>query len=105
MADIRGSMIFLYKEKQYAGATAVEIVRQMAGDVQACPTNGGTIRDYLSRSLSALSDRIHIRELGTSPHLSEETLAFNYLCLLDEYELGCLDLSPNDLEARTPSKD
>jgi len=96
-------MIFLYHGKEYAGATAVEIVRQMARDIQFRPLDRGTVRDFLCRSLAELADRVHMRELGTSPHLSDETLAFNYLCLLDEYDAGCLDVSPGEPEARTAS--
>ncbi len=35
-----------------------------------------------------MADRIPERELDVSPNLSDETVAFNYLCLLDNYEIG-----------------
>ena len=92
-------MIFLYSSKEYAGATAIEIVREMARDVNETTAYDGTIRDFLCRSLARLGDRIHMRELGASSHLSDETLAFNYLCLLDEYDIGRLLISPADSEA------
>ncbi len=38
--------------------------------------------------MARLADRIPMRELEVSPHLSDETIAFNYLCLLDNYEIG-----------------
>jgi hypothetical protein len=41
-------------------------------------------------SLARLADVIPLRELEISPHLSDETNAFNYLCLLDNYGLGTL---------------
>lgn len=86
-------MIFLYNNKQYSGTTATEIVGQMAREPGSGALGGETLRDYMFRSLSALSDRIHRRELGVSSHLSDEAIAFNYLCLLDEYDDACLDAS------------
>lgn len=89
-------MIFFYNGKEYSGTTAVEIVREMERDAQGRPHRGGTVRDFLSRSLSGLADRIHARELDIGAHLSDETLAFSYLCLLDEYDVGRLQVSPPD---------
>jgi hypothetical protein len=86
-------MIFFYKDKEYAGETAIEIVREMALDDNWHPRQDDLIRDYLRSELAGLSDRIHPRNLELARHLSEELLAFNYLCLLDEYSIGHLRTS------------
>lgn len=97
-------MIFLYNGKEYAAPTAVEIVRRMARDEQGCEVQGDAFRDYLCRSIAGLADRIHMRELGISHYLSEEKLAFNYLCLLDECDAGCLDVSSGEPKARIEAR-
>lgn len=91
-------MIFIYNNKEYVGTTAVEIMREMARDAGWCSPHGGAIRDLLRRALGGLADRIHMRELDIGRHLSDEMLAFDYLCLLDEYGIGHLSVSP--LEAQ-----
>jgi len=89
-------MIFLYNGKEYRGRTAAEIVREMAGDANGSSHHGEAIRDYLRSALADLADRVHMRELGVGAHLSDETLAFSYLCLLDEYAVGRLHVSTPD---------
>lgn len=86
-------MIFFYNGKVYTSATAVEIVSAMARDAGCESLHGGTLRNYLTRSLGRLADRVHMRELDAVTHLPDEALAFNYLCLLDEHDLGRLDTS------------
>ena len=88
-------MVFFYNGKEYVGATAAEIVREMAGDANWRPHQGELIRDFLRGELAGLGDRIHIRDLDLARHHSEELLAFNYLCLLDEYGIGRLKDSSN----------
>jgi hypothetical protein len=83
-------MIFIFKDKIYSGETAVEIIREIertATDYEACRAR---VPDFLMWSLARLADVIPLRELEISPHLSDETNAFNYLCLLDNYGLGTL---------------
>lgn len=81
-------MLFIYKNKRYLGKTAVKILRAIEWDTDDYPTKNGTIQDFLTWSLEQMSDRIPLRELDVSPRLSDETLAFNYLCLLDNYKIG-----------------
>jgi len=81
-------MIFIYRNKKYLGKTAVRIVRAIERDTAEYANQTGTIQDFLTWSLARLADRIPMRELDVSPHLSDETIAFNYLCLLDNYEIG-----------------
>lgn len=81
-------MIFIYNNKKYLGKTAVKIVRAIKLDAAESANQTGTIRDFLIWSLARMADRIPERELDVSPNLSDETIAFNYLCLLDNYELG-----------------
>jgi len=87
-------MVFTYKGKEYVGETAIEIVREMALDANWHPGQDYLIRDYLRSELAGLSDRIHLRDLELARHHSEELLAFNYLCLLDEYDVGHLGALP-----------
>jgi hypothetical protein len=81
-------MIFIYDSKKYIGKTAVGIVRAVERDIAEYANKGGSIRDFLVWSLERMADLIPERELDVSPNLSDETIAFNYLCLLDNYEIG-----------------
>jgi len=83
-------MVFNSNGKEYAGATSVEVVREMERDEDAYPHHGDTLREFLRWSLAGLADRVHMRELDLGAHLADETLAFSYLCLLDEYDVGRL---------------
>jgi hypothetical protein len=88
--DGQAIMIFVYEGKEYAGATAIEIARKMDEDGNLCSAQHFSVRIFVSNSLARLADRIHLRELDASAHLSNESLAFSYLCLLDEYGIGQL---------------
>lgn len=83
--------MFIYKNKKYLGKTAVKILRAVEGDAEDYPNKNGTIKDFLVWSMGQMSDQIPLRELDVSPKLSDETLAFNYLCLLDKYKIGTLE--------------
>jgi hypothetical protein len=87
-------MIFICDGKEYEGATSVEVVREMERDADAYPHRGDTLRSFLSWSLAGLADRVHMRELDIGAHLTDETLAFSYLCLLDQQGIGRLDDVP-----------
>ena len=87
-------MIFICNGKEYAGATAVEVVREMERDADAYPHRGGTLRAFLRWSLAGLDDRVHMRELDLGAHLTDETLALSFLCLLDQHGIGRLDDAP-----------
>lgn len=92
-------MRFIYEAREYRAETAVEIVRGIEGDLKLCPEGRFSVRKFVGRSLERLSDRIHHRELDASDHLSEETLALSYLCLLDEYSIGRLEMPTQDAGA------
>ena len=94
-------MVFFYKAKEYAGETAIEIVRRMALDSNWRTHQRDLIRDYIRSELAGLSDHIHLRDLDLARHHSEELLAFNYLCLLDEYSIGCLCVEAHDREFKS----
>lgn len=85
-------MRFVYEGKKYEGASAVEILREIEREAKLCSGQDFSVRTFVNRSLFSLADRIHQRELEASDHLSDETLALSYLCLLDEYSVGRLDL-------------
>ena len=93
-------MIFIHEGKEYTGATAVEIVQKIERDGRLCPSERGSLRQFISRSLESLADRIHLRELDAGAHLSDEALAFSYLCLLDEYSVGLLYVQTPSTGAR-----
>jgi hypothetical protein len=92
-------MIFIHEGKEYNGTTAVEVLRKMQRDGRLRTEQCGSVRQFVSRSLENLADRIHLRELDTGAHLSDEALAFSYLCLLDEYAVGRLYVSASVADA------
>lgn len=81
-------MILIYKDKKYGGENAVEIVRAVERDAAGYTTRGASVQDFLTWSLEQMADLIPMRELDVSPHLSDETIAFNYLCLLESYGIA-----------------
>jgi len=87
-------MIFIYDGKEYVGATSVEVVREMERDADAYPHRGDSLRAFLRWSLAGLADRVHMRDLDLGAHLTDETLAFSYLCLLERHGIGHLDDAP-----------
>jgi hypothetical protein len=89
-------MIFIYKNKKYLGKTAVRIVRAIESEAVDYSNKGGSVRDFLAWSLAQLADQIPLRELDVSKNLGDETIAFDYLCLLDNYEIGAFyDMRPS----------
>ena len=94
-------MRFVYEGKEYEGRTAVEILREMDRDIKLCPEKWSSVKEFVGRSLAGLADRIHRRELDPGEHLSDETLALSYLCLLDEYSVGRLYILTPDTSAPT----
>ena len=81
-------MIFIYSNKKYFGKTAALIVRAVERDAADYPNKGSSIQDFLVWSLARMADRIPQRELDVSSSLADETIAFNYLCLLDNFKIG-----------------
>ena len=82
-------MIFSFKDKEYRGATAVEIVMQIARDTQEFAASGGNaLYEFLNWSLKQLGDRLPPREMDISDRLGDEALARNYLLMQAEYQLG-----------------
>lgn len=84
-------MIFRFNDKDYQGATAVDVVTRLAADASGfISTSGGTVREFLKWSIGKFGDRLPPREMEVSDHLGDEALARNHLLLLDEYRLGKL---------------
>lgn len=82
-------MIFRYQNKEYSGATAVEIVRQLINDTtDFTAQTGSTVHEFLKWSLSQMSDRLPSRELELSDRVSEEVQAHGYLSLRHDYGIG-----------------
>jgi hypothetical protein len=81
-------VIFRTGGKEYAGATAVDIVNAMREDVFGIDRHDTPLPEFLLWSLAKHSNRIPLRELDVSDRLSDETLALNYLYLRAEYGLG-----------------
>ena len=84
-------MIFRFSDKEYTGATAMEIIAQMERDDAeyiASPT-GGTISEFVKWSLKNLSDLLPQRELDLSnARVSDEIQAHAYLSLRHDYGIG-----------------
>ncbi len=87
-------MIFRFKDKEYTGATAIEVVAQMERDdteYAATRSTGGTISEFVKWSLKKLSDRLPLRELDLSnARVSDEVQAHGYLSLRHDYDIGKL---------------
>lgn len=87
-------MVFRAGDREYRGASALEIVqalrREAAGGDGACPT----LRQFLRDSLEQFRDRIPLRELDVSDRLGDEMLALSYLYLRDEFGAGELSDVP-----------
>lgn len=82
-------MIFRTNNKEYAGATAVEIVLQLAQSAAGFTARADDeFYEFLQWSLEQFSDRLPARELALSPRVSDETLARGYLSLCHEYGIG-----------------
>lgn len=82
-------MKFRTDEKEYTGATAVEIVSQLARDTAGfVAQSGDAFYEFLQWSLAELGDRVPQRELDLSPRVSDEILARGYLALRHDYGIG-----------------
>ena len=82
-------MIFRFGNKEYRGATAIEVVAQIQQDDTDFSTYaGGTTRHFIEWSLKKLSDRLPPRELDLSPRVSEEVQAQGYLSLRHDFDIG-----------------
>ncbi len=82
-------MIFRTDGKEYTGATAVEIVSQMARDAAGFTAQTSDIfYEFLQWSLAGFSDYLPARELDLSTRVSDEILARGYLSLRHDYDIG-----------------
>ena len=77
-------------DRRYEGDTAVDIVLALAKDAVLVEGEPVEVRSYVEAAIERLEDLVHRRELATAWQLSDEAVAFNFLCLLDEYGLGRL---------------
>jgi hypothetical protein len=98
-------MIFQMEGKEYYGYSAISIVRALASNSTDFRSSTGTLREFLLWSLFNLRDRVPLRELDLGDHLSDETLAFSYLCMLDEYHIGILSSVDGQIQARDSCKE
>jgi hypothetical protein len=89
------AIVFVYAGTEYVRGTAVEIVRAIVGK----PGATGDVRRVVRDALAALADQVHTRELDVGSRLSDEAVAFNFLCLLDEQGLGRLRMRPSGAHA------
>lgn len=83
-------LIFQFKEKQYRGASALDIVRALESDAEDYPHRGQTIRQFLLWSLELMRNRLPPRDLDLSDRMEDDALALSYLYLRDEYGAGKL---------------
>jgi len=87
-------VIFWTKDKEYRGATALDVVRALESETSDYPYREKSVRRFLLWSLDQLSGQIPPRELHLSGTLEDEALALNYLYLRDEYGAGNLHIGP-----------
>ncbi len=84
-------MIFRFNDKDYQGATAVDIIKRLAADTSGFIAGGsGAVREFLKWSIGSFGDRLPPREMDISDRLGDEALARNHLILLDEHRIGKL---------------
>ena len=76
--------------RSYVRESAADIVRARAGETGET----GEVRTLVRRALARLSDSVPPRELAIGRRLSDEAVAFNFLCVLDERGLGRLRVLP-----------
>ena len=81
-------MTFRWREKEFNGTSAVNVVRALERYDTKYQHCGGSIRQYLSWSLNRLRASVPPRDLDLSDRLEDEALALDYLLLLDEYGVG-----------------
>lgn len=82
-------MIFRFKNKEYRGATAVEVVNRIARDSTDFSRETVNLqREFLEWSLDKMSDRLPLRELDLSERVSDEIQARGYLSLRHDYGIG-----------------
>jgi len=83
-------MIFRFNDKEYKGATAIEVVEQMERDDAefSAAQTGGTIQEFVKWSLKKMSDRLPPHEIDTSPRVDDEVQARGYLSLRHDYGIG-----------------
>jgi hypothetical protein len=91
MAEV---MVFREGDREYRGASALEIVQALRREAAGGDGAGQTLRQFLRDSLEQLRDRIPLRELDVSDRLDEEMLALSYLYLRDEFGAGELSDVP-----------
>lgn len=82
-------MIFRYDDREYRGASSVEIIEQLAREARGfAARDGNLVTEYLQWSLARLADRLPPREIDVSDRLGDEALARSYLLMRAEYQLG-----------------
>ncbi|CAN5137490.1 hypothetical protein BH20ACI1_BH20ACI1_13500 [soil metagenome] len=82
-------MIFRFKNKEYRGATAVEVVNRIACDSADFTAKTVNLqREFLRWSLNEMSDSLPLRELDLSERVSDEIQAHGYLSLRHDYGIG-----------------
>ena len=87
-------MVFRAGDREYQGASALEIVVALRREAAGDDGEGQTLREFLLDSLEQLGDRIPLRELDVSDRRDDETLALSYLYLRDEFGAGELSDVP-----------
>lgn len=87
---VANTLTFQLGEKEYRGASALDIVRAIEGDTAEYPHRGRSLRHFLFWSIERLGHRLPPRDLHLSDRLEDDALALSYLCLRDEYGAGKL---------------
>lgn len=91
-------MIFRFRGKDVDGESAIEIVRSLEREEKDYMSRGGPVRQYLMWSLKQLNGSVPPRDIDLSDRLDDETLALDYLLLLDEYGIGELKINSDRKE-------
>ena len=87
-------MVFRCCGKEYCGRSALEIVDELKRETHGLEVKL-TAREFILKSFAELRHRIPLGQLDTTGRMDDETFAFSYLYLRDEYGVGELLEVPN----------
>ena len=94
-------MRFRINGREYAGASALDIIGAMRRDAASDGGERESPREFIRRAHAGLCERVPARDLDVSDRLDDETLALNYLCLCDEYGVGELSDASRGVRTQT----
>ena len=87
-------IVFRTRNKEFTGATAVEVVSKLEAEADGYPHRGSGLRPFLEWALAAVCDRVSPRDLSLSERMDDEELALSFIYLCDEYGIAKVTAAP-----------